>query len=135
VTQDSDIKAVNIYKFTCTHVGPCIVMMDENLLHIRRNSIDTCFQFLNLLLQYLEVVLGSLDMNSRCIMPLINSSLSAFFKGIFIGMQKDFNSVRRYNISRGVLQWHYSSNSVKNMCVCSFVHKNLRMLLPYVLVS
>jgi len=58
------------------------------------------------------------DMNSRCITPLIDSILSAFVKGIFIGMQKDFNSVRRYNISHVVLQWYYSSNSVKNMCVC-----------------
>jgi len=118
VTQDSKIKAVKIYKFSCTHVGPCIVMMEENLLHIRRNSFDTCFQFLNLLLQYLEVVLVPVDMNSRCITPLIDSILSAFVKGIFIGMQKDFNSVRRYNISHVVLQWYYSSNSVKNMCVC-----------------
>lgn len=45
VTQDSEIKAVNIYMFSCTHVGPCIVTMEENLLHIRRNSFNTCFQF------------------------------------------------------------------------------------------
>jgi len=32
-----------------------------------------------------------------------NSSLSAFVKGIFIGMKKDFNLVRRYNISHIVL--------------------------------
>ena len=60
-----------------------------------------------------------------------NSSLSAFVKGIFIGMQKAFNSVRRYNTSHVVLQWCYYSNSVKNVCVCVcvcvvfFVHKNI----------
>jgi len=42
-----------------------------------------------------------------------NSSLSAFAKGIFIGMKKDFNSVRRYNISHIVLLFF-----VKDICVC-----------------
>ena len=45
VTQDSEIIPVNIYRFSCTHVGSCIVMMEENLLHIRRNSFNSCFQF------------------------------------------------------------------------------------------
>jgi len=59
-------------------------------------------------------------------------------------MQKDFNSVRRCNISCVGLQLYYSSNSVKNICVrvflylclyIFFVHINIHMWFLYVSVS
>jgi hypothetical protein len=49
------------------------------------------------------LICGAEPMDSTVLIKW-NSSVSAYVKAIFIGMQKDFNSVRRCNVSHVVLQ-------------------------------
>ena len=63
-------------------------------------TLSTDISYMELDMQHLMCGAEPMDIT---VLKQGNSSLSAFVKGIFIGMKKDFSSVRRYNISFVVL--------------------------------
>jgi hypothetical protein len=38
VVQDCETKVVDLWSYTCTDGRPCIVVMEDNLLHVRTKS-------------------------------------------------------------------------------------------------
>jgi hypothetical protein len=59
-------RVVNICSVSCAHVRPQLVMLEENRLHIRTDSLNTCFQSLQCPNIALRIMPASVGTNSEC---------------------------------------------------------------------
>jgi hypothetical protein len=86
VIQDSEIEVLNLCRWSCAGIRPYVILK-ENLVHVRMNSSNVCFQFL----QHSDIVKNSVTAHCIFCTDILHCTIfTAIIQRLVVAELQDF---------------------------------------------